>query len=224
MVSVRGALSWGYHQVADRVVNTGSAAKQTYNTALTAVQAVFNSAAYLASLGMNTPARDISRFNAAQLNWGLSNTYLSILGIINPNAIDTAEDLYDLPPNTRKTADKGTVERYPLSPTRITISDTPVALRSLAFKQQTLMNTLNQSNFFIRHVAARLAAPVTAVALIVYAAVRMVFGALAAIGSAVLCGSNTKLNQFAWHNLGNTGFILNQLQNGILGIVRPELV
>ena len=223
MVSVKGALSWGYHQVANRVVQTGHAALSTYNTAITTAQGVLNSAAYLASFGTNLPAREISRFNALHLNYGLSNTYLKILGMINPNVLKAKQGTYKLPQDT-VVEENRTVERKPLSLDRIAISDTSVALRSLAIWQQDLMNSLNKGNSFNRHVTARLAAPVTAVIAIVYAAVRMVFGALAAIASAMACGSKVKLNQFAWNNLANGGFILNQLQNGLLGIIRPDLV
>lgn len=223
MVSIKGALSWGYHQVANRVVQTGHAALSTYNTTITSAQGILNSAAYLASFGTNPPAREISRYNAIQINYGLSNTYLNILGIINPNVLKAEKGTYELPKDTEEKKGK-TVESHPLSPARILISNTSVALRSLAIWQQGLMNSLNGSNFFNRHVTARLAAPVTAVAAIVYAAVRMVFGALAAIGSVLACGSKVELNQFAWHNLANGGFILNQLQNGLLGIIRPDLV
>lgn len=223
MISVKEALSWGYHQIGRRVVATGHGALYTYNTAITAAQGVFNSAAFLASFGTNPSACNISRFNAMNINYRLSNTYLSILGMINPNVLKAEQETYALPTDTVNKENR-TVERHPLSPARIEISNTSVALRSLAIWQGDLMFRLNGSNLFNRHVTARLAAPVTAVAAIVYAAVRMVFGAIAAIGSALLCGLNVQLNQFAWHNLANGGFILNQLQNGLLGIIRPDLV
>ncbi|HNA61942.1 MAG TPA: hypothetical protein PKW79_02575 [Rhabdochlamydiaceae bacterium] len=223
MISVKEALSWGYHQIGRRVVITGHAALYTYNTAITAAQGVFNSAAFLASFGTNPFACDISRHNAICINYGLPRVYLGILGIINPNVLNAEQGTYGLPPDIVQGQER-TVERTPLEPTRIEISHTSVALRSLAIRQHNLMRRLNESNLFDRHVTARLAAPVTAVAAIVYAAVRMVFGAIAAIGSALLCGLNVQLNQFAWHNLANGGFILNQLQNGLLGIIRPDLV
>ena len=213
------ALSWGYNQVATRVKSFAYAGQQAYLGTISAALAVINAAGDVAAVGYMTPQMHGAKNSANFLNYQVANTYANLLKTLNPNAkIDYP--VKDATPN----AQNQWIENHPLKPSRLAISDTCHVLRPLAIKQQVMMNYLNQGNWFNRHVTARLAAPLSAVGMIVAAAGRTVLGVIAAVFSLITCGCSKTLNTWAWNGLNTPGFMINQLQHGLLGILRPSLV
>jgi hypothetical protein len=213
------ALTWGYNQVATRVTNFASAGQQAYLGAISAALTVINAAGDVAAFRTMDPAMNGARNSANFLNHYVANTYADLLKTINPNAkfVNSTKD-------ATRNAQNQWIENHPTANGRLSISDTCHVLRPLAIKQQAMMNSLNQGNWLNRHVTARLAAPLSAVVMIVAAAVRTVLGVIAAIFSIITLGCSRTLNTWAWHGLNTPGFMINQLQHGILGFFRPSLV
>ena len=199
--------TWTYAQVQPRISHAGTAALSAYNTTLFAVQAVVASACYLASLGTNQEILTIHKYNERTLNSCIPSAYLCFLKIFNPSV----ENHFQLPTEEN------------LQSHWVNLSTTAVALRHPAAEQAKWMNFLKNSKEFSYHIT-RIAAPLSAIALVVYATARMVLGTLAAALSCACFGTVPALNKWAWENLANGGFILTQLQNGLLGIIRPDLV
>jgi hypothetical protein len=217
-------ISWGYHQIANRVSNFGYAGVRAYQGVISSALAIFNSAGNIASLGADRPSEFAAQTLATTVNSSVANTYIRLLFTINPNA-----KVSGLPTDQHKdtrNCDKPncTQENHPLAVGRISISETPLALRTLAIKQQVMMRHLNQGNWLNRNITARLAAPLSAVVIIVAAAARTVLGLIAAVFSFLALGCSHTLNSWAWHGLFTPGFMINQLEHGILGFLRPSKV
>lgn len=219
------ALSWGYHQVESRAWNLGYAGANAYQGVLNAATAVISTAGDLATLRNLHPAHQVARIFSVNTDRSITNTYLYLLQTLNPNAqfYRLNDDLV----NRGTEQDPRWHKRHPLAEGRVEIGNTPTLLRSLAIKQQAIMNDLNQkdSHWINRNISARLFAPVSAIAMVVATAVTTVFGAIAAVLSFIpTFGMSTRVNTFAFDNLRTPGFMLNQLHQGVLGFFRPHLV
>lgn len=208
------AAVWGFHQVTSRAQNLGIAGVSAYQATINSALAVINAVGSLATLQQGSQAS--ARIAATQAGIGIADTYIFLLNTLNPNARTTLID-NDWDGATRS-------YRHPLANGRILYGQTPTALRELAVKQHNIMRILNRGSWLQRHVTARLAAPLISIGMMVAAVATTALGLLQAALSVVALGTSKSLNTRASDNLRSPAIIFNQFYNGILGIIRPDMV
>jgi hypothetical protein len=210
VTTASNTISWSYHQISHRVSNFCSAGSYAYQGTIAGALAAITTVADLIQLGSNRNTRLCARNFSADFDYSISKTFEHALKSLNPSAEIT------MAPTVKKSRfGDGSRPINSISP----------SLREFAVWQHNTMRELNSSpHMFNRQISARLAAPLMAIAGIVRAVVRTIIGVITALFALVTCGYFTDANTIGYYDIANTGFIINQVHQGVLGFFRPSLV
>ncbi len=153
----------------------------------------------------------------------IQNVYLNGLRILYPGAKIEEEAKFPLTYENEKVYNTPGSEIF--SERCFTYAELPALITRYVIQQQMLIHYLNQSPWWIhRNISARLVAPLSSLAGLVWGAAVLVFNFVPIIASFFTLGTLQEYNTWAHKNLRTSGWMLSQIHLGLIGCVRPDLI
>lgn len=143
----------------------------------------------------------------------LANVFMNLIRVVNPHA------------TRAKKKEFGEREEFESTPGFYPAKQVPLNLFSMAKNQQQVMNFFNHSSWWAnRNISARIVAPLSSVIGFLGGLGNLIFAVYNIGASIATLGRNPIRNAQAYHTLKSSGFMLNQVFQGVLGIFRPDLL
>ena len=206
-----GSVAFGFaKEVGYRAVHLGSLTKSVTTMVGNLSLTVLSTAADILHGGTEKSFARSARYAQAGIGASFAKVGEQIIKTINPYAQFEYED------QKSSLLDKG------FSKGRLKLGDIPFNFHTMALWQQKKLSELGSSpNFFEKEIASRLFSGLSSSIFALGGAASTGFGLLTTLMAIITAGYFPKVNSVAYNNLRSVGFTLNQIHQGLVGVVNP---